>query len=74
MAGKAEATALQIVGGREYSVGANKPSNLEQQRIESGEVNQTQAAQENPARPEMAGMFLVDRLGTQEPLERGGEV
>jgi hypothetical protein len=65
---------FQIVGGGEDSVGANKPSNLEQQRIESGEVNQTQAAKENPPGPKMAGVFLADRLRTQEPLERGGEV
>src|SRR5580704_12684252 len=59
---------LQIIAGRKNSGRADESGNLKQERVEGGEINQAESAEENPARPEAAGTLLADRLRTQQPV------
>ena len=62
--------------GRKNSVGANQAANLKDQRIEGGEVDQAERAQENPARNQALAkaVFRVEEPaddGARRPVHRG---
>ena len=61
---------LQVVSGGKNSVRADEALDLKQKRIERGEVEDSEGANKNPARPEMPGMLLGRDLRAEQPLDR----
>src|SRR4029077_10485495 len=64
---------LQIIAGGENSGGADESGDLKQERVESREIDQAEGAEENPARPEVAGAAFGCGLGPDEPVDNRGQ-
>jgi len=64
---------LQIIAGGENSSGADESGDLKYERVEGGEIDQAEGAEENPARPEVAGAAFGCGLGSDEPVDNRGQ-
>src|SRR5579864_5022159 len=60
---------MEVIAGRQNAVGTDESLNLKQQRTEGRPEDESEGAQEKPARPEMAGS--VARPRSKEPLRSG---
>jgi hypothetical protein len=61
---------LQVVSGGKNSVRSDQAPDLEQKRIERGEVEDPEGTKKNPAPPEMSGGILTGNLRAKQPVDR----
>jgi hypothetical protein len=64
------ADSAEVFGGGEDSIGSDEPADLEEQRVEGGEIDEAESAEKEPARNEAIAVAV---RGVEEPTENGGE-